>query len=88
MIKANKDSVRSSWSDELKSLSDHILNDMPMAPFAGGYCALKHISGSHARISLEDCLLREYKIYDMRTGKFVIEFDSVSDIIAAGWAVD
>ena len=65
------------WSDELKQLTREMLSKMPMA-------MMKKIGSTSGVLLLEG---NRYVITDRTTNEKYL-FESIEDLIEAGWAVD
>jgi hypothetical protein len=76
------------WSDSLKSLTKEVLRELPIPSFMKGYCVLKSLGRKHGKISLEDAIAYRWQIKDIETDELIVSFDSLDELIDAGWVVD
>ena len=53
-----------------------------------GYCVLKYLGRKYGKISLEDAIGYRYHIKNIDTDELIVSFDSLEDLIDAGWVVD
>jgi hypothetical protein len=84
-----QENVSSKWSDELISLTKNVLIDLPIASFLNdGHCILKSIYRKFGKISLDDAISYQYRIKDIDTGELQVSFETLDDLIDAGWVVD
>ncbi len=77
-----------SYSEELKIKTKGILYDMPFDSFVLGHCHLKSVNNGFAKIKMEDALACDYKIRDIKTDVILCEFETLDELVDAGWVVD
>lgn len=80
--------TKSNYSEELQLKTKKILYDMPVESFALGYCHLKSYYGGFGKLEMEDALACSFKIRDIKTDVIVAKFETLNDLVEAGWAVD
>jgi hypothetical protein len=71
------------WSKELKAMTREAIANPPV----GDELAFKHDKSGFATISAEDLLTGDLVLCDHATGNITV-FETVDELIAAGWAVD
>lgn len=76
------------WSNELEALTREAVSNgrngfVPM----GKELHLKHVSSRYGYILLADLLHDRLRVVDKDMGEIMV-FESVNDLLAAGWAVD
>lgn len=77
------------WSSRLIEQTKQILNDLPISAFLReGHCILKSPNHQYGKISIHDAISYEYKIRDIDSGELLYTFDTLEDLIEAGWVVD
>ena len=75
------------WSDEAIARTREGLVTLSCLPARGGEVALKHGGGSFAMLAEADLLAGRLVLRDRRTGTLT-RFDTVADLLAAGWVLD
>lgn len=84
----------STWSPELQEETQRILRDMPPQVFAFNEklgrkgVIVKNTSGAFGYVTLRSCLDEHYLVQDNKTDATLGDFDSISKLLTAGWAVD
>lgn len=84
-------SERKSWSEDLKSITEDVLYNMPVESFAANTegCRMKHISRKYGYITLQDALSNKYNIHvENNNGITIEEYSSINDLLENGWVVD
>jgi len=76
------------WSEELVNTTKHVLNNLPIASFLNGHCIVKSLGHQFGKISLEDAIAYTYQIRDIDSDVLLYSFDTLDDLIEAGWVVD
>ncbi len=78
------------WSETSENITREVLCDWPVVSFMrDNKCILKNMDGSFGAISLNDAMEYRYIIHYLlkREGE-TITYDSIDDLIEAGWVVD
>jgi len=76
------------WSSTLQEITRDCLFQMPVASFYRGYTILKSLEGEYGRILLSDAISFQYTIRKMESDEILIQFSSIDELLAAGWALD
>lgn len=86
-VMENEDNLHP-WSESLKTLTKEVLNELPIPSFLKGYCILKSANHQHGKISIQDAISYRYNIQNIESNQLIVSFESVDDLIQAGWVVD
>ncbi|MGJ4733691.1 hypothetical protein [Leptospira levettii] len=87
--KVPKDSLPNQWSSTLQDQTRYVLEHLPISSFLrDGYCILKSRNHEFGRISLDDAISYQYKIKNMDVEELIYSFDTLNELIDAGWVVD
>lgn len=87
--KVRKDLLPNQWSSTLQDQTRYVLEHLPPSSFLrDGYCILKSINHEYGRISLDDAISYQYKIKHMDVEELIYSFDTLNELIEAGWVVD
>ena len=73
------------WSDRLIEETRSALDDLAATPL--GVLHMKNVNGSYGKIRLEDLVADNLLIKDKKT-EVEYHFQTVDELIAAGWAID
>jgi len=74
------------WSDGLIAKTYEVLQDKKFAPVSDKLY-LKQVEGRYATIKVVDIICNHFHLEDADSGE-VRSFESVDDLVNAGWAVD
>jgi len=77
--------MNDSWSDTLIEQTRSALQTPPLT-LDGDLC-LKNSKGNFGQIGLSDLITRTIRVTDRRSGETHL-YESVDELIAAGWVVD
>jgi len=76
------------WSDSLIQFTKDVLNELPIPAFMKGYCILKSIDRKYGKITLEDAIGYRYNIKNIDNDELIVKYDSLDDLLKAGWVAD
>lgn len=87
--KVRKDILPNPWSDVLQDHTRYVLDHLPISSFLrDGHCILKSLDRKFGKISIEDAIAYNYKIKNIDTDEILESFDTLDELIDAGWVVD
>ncbi|MCB1147856.1 MAG: hypothetical protein KDK38_13735, partial [Leptospiraceae bacterium] len=76
------------WSASLKEMTREILYEMPIANFHMGYCMLKSLDDQYGLITIGDVSADRYIIRNTENKSEISRFDSIDELLKAGWVID
>lgn len=83
------DGKLNNWSSILIEQTKYVLNHLPISSFLrDGHCILKSLDRKFGKISIEDAIAYNYKIKNIDTDEILESFDTLDELIDAGWVVD
>lgn len=75
------------WSDSSRQLTRQMIVNLKVSP-ADGLLHMKSIHGGYATISIHDLMKTKFRLIDKRHAERVFEFNTLDELLDAGWAVD
>jgi hypothetical protein len=75
------------WSESLQTLTRKVLEEGTSFHRSTGNVHLKHRDGHFGYLALDDLLARRWHIQPEPAGR-VLQFATLDELLAAGWAVD
>ena len=78
-----------SWSKKLKEKTREIFDELPVSAFMrDNRCHMKNENSNYGYITMQNALQDKYIVESLDTdGEYVI-YDTVDELIDAGWVVD
>lgn len=81
-------SKSASWPERNKIETREILYNMPVGSFAfGSGCHVVHLDGRNGYVDLVDAFSDRYYVRDLKTEKVIGPYETIDDLIDAGWKV-